>query len=144
MPKICCPIVGSHFHPPAKALLSALPAGLALELAPEPENPYDPEGMLVQVPLASFQSLAPSVASHLDGALLQQAATLDQVVSTAPARLGHIAATGGKPLLKLAQDPANPALSGTREAHAGYDAGAMASLGFLPSGAPVVWLEWEG
>ena len=35
------PIVGSRFHPPAPAILAALPVGHPLELRPEPENPHD-------------------------------------------------------------------------------------------------------
>jgi len=41
------PLVGSHFRPPAKALLASLPAGHPLELRPEPENPYDPNAIAV-------------------------------------------------------------------------------------------------
>ena len=41
------PLVGSHFRPPAKALLASLPAGHPLELRPEPSNPYDPNAVAV-------------------------------------------------------------------------------------------------
>jgi len=41
------PLVGSHFRPPAKALLASLPAGHPLELRPEPQNPYDPNAIAV-------------------------------------------------------------------------------------------------
>lgn len=41
------PLVGSHFRPPAKALLASLPAGHPLELRPEPSNPYDPNAIAV-------------------------------------------------------------------------------------------------
>lgn len=43
------PIVGSHFRPPAKLLLSILPAGTPLHLDPEPDNPYDPDAIRVVV-----------------------------------------------------------------------------------------------
>ena len=41
MTKLLSPITGSHFHPPAKILLTVLPRGTPLQLDPEPENPYD-------------------------------------------------------------------------------------------------------
>ena len=41
------PLVGSHFRPPAKALLACLPAGFPLELRPEPSNPYDQNAVAV-------------------------------------------------------------------------------------------------
>ena len=47
MPIHHAPLVGSHFRPPAKALLASLPAGFHLELRPEPLNPYDPNAIEV-------------------------------------------------------------------------------------------------
>lgn len=47
------PIVGAHFRPPAKALLSVLPAGTALLARPEPENEHDPNAIMVVLPVAS-------------------------------------------------------------------------------------------
>ena len=43
------PLVGTHFHPPAKQVLQALRAGVALSLVPEPDNPYDPNAVRVEV-----------------------------------------------------------------------------------------------
>ena len=47
MPIHHAPLVGSHFRPPAKALLASLPAGFHLELRPEPSNPYDQNAIAV-------------------------------------------------------------------------------------------------
>ncbi len=43
------PIVGAHFRPPAKALLSVLPGGNALRIIPEPDNPHDENALAVFV-----------------------------------------------------------------------------------------------
>lgn len=42
-------LVGAHFRPPAKAIISSLPAGCQLRLEAEPENPYDPKAIQVWV-----------------------------------------------------------------------------------------------
>ena len=42
-------LVGAHFRPPAKQLLTALPAGQSLLLIPEPDNPYDSNAVKVAV-----------------------------------------------------------------------------------------------
>ena len=41
------PIVGSHYHPPAKAILDSIPPGTQLILQPEPENSYDSNAIKV-------------------------------------------------------------------------------------------------
>jgi len=41
------PIVGAHFHRPAKAILAILPTGTPLDLIPEPENEYDPNAIAI-------------------------------------------------------------------------------------------------
>lgn len=40
-------LVGAHFRPPAKQVLSALAAATPLTLVPEPENPYDAKAIAV-------------------------------------------------------------------------------------------------
>lgn len=47
MPFLLSPLVGSYFHPPAKTLLSRLPAGTELYLEPEPDNQYDSNAIMV-------------------------------------------------------------------------------------------------
>jgi len=43
------PIVGAHYRPPAKAILSILPIGQELELIPEPYNEHDENAIAVWV-----------------------------------------------------------------------------------------------
>lgn len=43
------PIVGSHYRPPAKAILQVLAAGTELLLIPEPSNEYDENAIMVVV-----------------------------------------------------------------------------------------------
>ena len=57
------PIVGAHFRPPAKAILSSLPQGAALSLVPEPENPFDSNAIAVfvepkEIPPSEHETLA--------------------------------------------------------------------------------------
>lgn len=40
-------LMGAHFRPPAKLLLSIMQTGYPLELRLEPENPYDPNAIAV-------------------------------------------------------------------------------------------------
>jgi hypothetical protein len=43
------PIVGAHFHRPAKAILAVLPIGTLLDVIPEPDNEYDPNAIAIWV-----------------------------------------------------------------------------------------------
>lgn len=50
-------IVGSYFHPPAKAILSGIPQGTILRLRAEPTNEYDPNA--IQVLIRPAENLIP-------------------------------------------------------------------------------------
>ena len=52
------PIVGQRFRPPASELLNMLPGGHAIELLPEPDNPYDPNAVKVMIPFSEFANAA--------------------------------------------------------------------------------------
>ena len=56
MPTFLTPIVGTHFHPPAKLLLTKLPVGTPLILSPTPDNPYDSNA--IEILLASSNKIA--------------------------------------------------------------------------------------
>lgn len=63
------PIVGAHFRPPSKALLSILPAGTGLLARPEPENEHDPNAIMVVLPVTSIphthcEAIATAVAGY--------------------------------------------------------------------------------
>jgi len=116
------PLVGAHFHPPAKALLSVLRTGSALELRREPDNPYDPNAIGVWLHLADLDY---DVLIDED-ALAGYGFTADDMVP--PRQLGHIAAKTGEaatlaPLLDAGEAP-------------------VATLAFNMTGAPIVRLEW--
>jgi len=95
------PIVGAHFRPPAKGILECLPASCPLVLRPEPDNPFDPNAVMVlvrsaDVPASSHASLAlalPGYGSGLDEFLAQPEWHLGYVPRTraielAPSLLG--------------------------------------------------------
>ncbi len=94
-------LVGSHFRPPAKCVLSSLPSGTSLTLRPEPENPYDSEAVAVylsprEIPESAHESLSrelPSFGSSLDELLSQEE----------PLHLGYLARESNKDLKKRAE-----------------------------------------
>ncbi len=92
------PLVGQHYNPPAKALLEHLPNGTPLRLRHDTENPYDEFAVEVSVEGASVpesQHLELSVKVPGNGF------SLEEVI--APGvwwKLGHVAASDGKPLIK--------------------------------------------
>lgn len=146
MPKLTTILVGVHFHPPAKTLLACLPAGLPLWLRAEPENPYDPDAILVLLEPETLGRLVgerPEIARRLEDALPAQGATLEQVISSGPLQLGHVAASGGKPLAKAQAEAGMPSLSGTMEWKEALEAGVGGTLEFAPSGVALVTAEWE-
>jgi hypothetical protein len=133
------PIVGAHFVPPAKILLEHLPSGASLLLEPEPDNPYDENAMLVMV---EPSALPESQYAELELKLPGMGHTLEELLLGGKNLvLGHVAASGGKPLLKaIALGKAYAGtlefLSAIRNGEAGE-----ASLGFDEDGLPVVKLE---
>lgn len=97
MPILTSLLVGSHFHPPAKALLEHLPQGAPLILRREPDNPYDPNAIEV---LLQPQSIPESQHGELGVKLPGMGFDLADVLQSPSIILGHVAATGGKPLLQ--------------------------------------------
>lgn len=93
-------LVGSHFVPPAKVLLAHLPAGVKLLLEPDPSNPYDENAIVVLIDPMEIPQSQYSALDNPHSGLPCQGATLEQLMSTGPVRLGHVASSGGKPLFK--------------------------------------------
>jgi hypothetical protein len=99
MTKLYSLLVGSHFRPPAKLVLSSLPSATPLELRPEPENPYDDEAVAVflaasDIPPSAYDSLReelPNFGSSLDELLSQEEEAL---------HLGYLAREGNRDLTK--------------------------------------------
>jgi hypothetical protein len=116
------PLVGAHFHPPAKLLLQHLRNGTPLRLEREPENPYDSNAIGVWIDILSDYDL------QLDeGALAGYGLDIDEVVN-GHWQLGHVAAKTGEaaslaPLLDAGEQP-------------------VATLSFDMKGAPIVRLQW--
>lgn len=105
-------LVGQHFKPPAKALLAALPQGAKVTIIPEPDNPYDSEALLVVVESGEIDE------AYLDEAMLAgMGQSIEDVMEQESWNLGHVAASGGKPLLKARAAGADD-LVGTKEVHA--------------------------
>lgn len=136
MSTLLSPIVGSHFVPPAKALLLVLPAGTPLRLEAEPENPYDPNAIRVWVSPSAIPS---DLYLELDLMLGGMGMTLEEVLEQEEFCLGHVAASGGAPLAK------SGLVYGTLEVGELLNAGAIAkaTLEYLPTGAAVVRVESE-
>lgn len=153
MTRLISPLVGVHFHPPAKALLAYLAAGTPLALRAEPENPYDADAIRVELePEALVEragSLTPELKAGLFEALMGQGITLEQLASAGPIVLGHIAASGGKPLAKLRKAQPGLGVSGTiewkeaLEAQADGSPGWKCELAFALDGSPLASASWE-
>jgi hypothetical protein len=117
------PLVGAHFHPPAKLILSWLRAGTALKLRREPDNPFDSNAIGVWVHL---MALPYDVQIDVD-ALAGYGFSIEDLLQAR--QLGHIAAKTGEaaiiaPLLDAGEEP-------------------TATLGFDMRGIPTVKLDWS-
>jgi hypothetical protein len=86
-------IVGAHFRPPAKQVLSHLPSGAELRLVPEPDNPYDEFAIRVMVRPAAVPG---EVWDSLDAALLGTGMDLDELMAQDEIQLGYVASAGNK------------------------------------------------
>lgn len=124
-------LVGSHFHPPAKAILEALPAGTPLTLLAEPENPYDSNAILVHLSPADVPT---SAYAGLESSLPGFGMSLDELLRTDFVVMGHVAASGNKNLK-------NTDLQCNLDFHKAItEWPAGASLGFDGDGKPLVEL----
>jgi len=131
--RFLCPLVGMHFHPPAKALLEALPSGAALWLERDPGNAYDPWAIKVlvepwQIPESQHQELSLKVEGY--------GLSLEEVLRAEEWWLGFCASKppkGFQPEWTLA-----PELAPLLDQAPGQ---ATAKLSFAPAGTPLVWVE---
>jgi hypothetical protein len=89
---ISIPLVGMHFRPPAKEVLSILPLGFPLEIRPEPTNQYDVNAVMVLVDMAD---LPVNLIPLLDN-ILSPMFDACELCSNGPLQLGYLAATGMK------------------------------------------------
>lgn len=131
------PLVAMHFRPPAKQVLSRLPAGARLRLVPEPENPYDAKAIQVHVFTADIpESQHSSLESMMEGT----GTMLSEVLENEFLQLGYVADSEGK-FCKKEGLPGNGQVLALINAEGGLHLGweeVNAKLSFSPSGAPMV------
>lgn len=81
-------LVGMQFHPPALAVLSALPAGCPLEVRPEPQNEYDPNALAVWLEIKNIPATAhETLSERLPG----YGVTLEEFLQREEIQIGYIA-----------------------------------------------------
>ena len=92
---VLIPLVGSHFHPPAKQVLQALRARAVLSLVPEPDNPYDENAVRVEVVVADTLLISDfgRLCEVLDGTGFDPH---DVASDHEPLHLGYIPRSGAK------------------------------------------------
>ena len=116
-PKLTGLLVGAHFRPPAKTLLSSLTNGTSLELRPEPDNPYDPQAIQVWLTSTDFiRGLDEAKLLALAEALASQGFTPEDLETQPEWHLGYIARDGNKDLAKVPGTRGNSAFQGQTEA----------------------------
>ena len=134
-------IVGAHFRPPAKTLLTHLPARTGLVLEAEPENPWDASairvmldpGAVPETQHAALQDLLP--ASGHD---------LDEILTGPPIHLGYLPASKNKDLLKWPGFASNEVLLAEVEKADLPDVGVLsAGLTFGPGGEFQILIRLE-
>lgn len=81
------PIVGVHFHPPASALVNAIPPCTTLWLRAEPSNQYDPNAIGVwikpsEIPLSAYD--------HLNEELEKSGTNMEDLLEIDEIMLGYI------------------------------------------------------
>ena len=122
-------LVGTHFAKPGRALLEYLPNGSEVQLVREPENPYDANAILV---LVGVDQLLIEDKESLEAELEAFGFTLAEVMGQTNWPIGHVGASGGKPLER--------ALRAGLEVEGGGELLAFCSDPELPAG----WLSSEG
>ena len=132
------PIVGTHFHPPAKLLLTKLPVGTPLILSPTPDNPYDSNAIEILVTFSNKITWAESEKAVLLGYGIDPE-NLEEVEKDRLWQLGFVpASTNTKALSNLSYLPNTRVLEilATSPNH-------IASLTFAPDGSPLVSLSTD-
>lgn len=139
MTQILFPLVGSHFRPPAKQLLLALPTGTFLRVVLEPENPYDPNavGVFFDPRAEGGPQIDPlEVEAVLGGTGFSTEDILGPLAGLL--HLGYIGKTGAKANIKLSL-PGNIEFLQQTEA---LNSLPSCSLAFGPSGEPLCRCTW--
>lgn len=142
--KLLTLVVGMHFNPPAKWLVQVLKAGTELALEKDPGNPYDPNA--IKVYLRSGKDIPESQHRRLEELLVGSGYDLVEVTQDVPWMLGHLAASGNKPLAKAQTVTAG--LVGNVEVLTVLEElgrpPESVQLAFAVDGAPLAILTWYG
>lgn len=115
-------LVGSHFRPPAKQILAALPQSFPLTLRAEPDNPYDPQALAVYC--GELEKLPPEALEGLAQELPSCGWTLDLLLQEGEVHLGYAARASNKDRSKKAD--ASPT-------------GVITAADALPEGPATLW-----
>lgn len=129
MPHLTSLLVGMHFRPPAKQILSGLPPGTQLTLVLQDDNPYDDQAIAVM--LEALPGDFPDAVLNGTG--------FDRVDLDWPLHLGFVAASGGKPLQKAGLAVGNREF---RQARSAWPA--EGTLRFGGDGEPLVEMATSG
>jgi len=132
MTNFTVPLVGAHFHPPAKWVLPCLPAGIILRLEPDPGNPYDEFAIRV---LCASESIPVGQHEMLAEALVGTAFELADVLAAGEIWLGFVA--------KKVPDGTKNNLDVHELAKGPGWASLQTRLHFDLAGKPVVWVSDE-
>jgi len=81
------PIVGAHFHRPAKAILAILPSGTELDVIPEPENEYDPNAIAIWI---NASHIPPTAKAELHNLSQPYGYSADEILNGDHWMLGYI------------------------------------------------------
>ena len=144
MSKVRSFLVGSHFVPPAKAVIAGLPGAVRLRLVPcdgerAEVNPYDENAIQVHVyPSEVIWGAVDEAAVVAMGSSFEELKAADSIM------LGHLAASGGKPLSKA--QAFDPSLRGNVEVRetvgGGWDVASV--RGLFEGELLVIEVEGEG
>ena len=126
------PIVGAHFRPPAKFLLSSLAAGARLGLEPEPENPYDAGAVKVLIDLEEYLEHFPELRPELEKSLGDTGFLLEDLLGKI-IHLGYLPKTGAK---TAKGGPGNLEWVDSQNQEKFFG-----ELGFGIDGSPGIWVE---
>ena len=132
-------LVGTYFNKPAGTLLKCLPDGARVELIGDPDNPYDADAIKVvlEAPHLALR-LARLESSEIQEELLGQGWNLEDVLAQSAIMLGHVGASGGKPLMKAGPSAPGPVV-GTKD----LPEGQRPAFGRLRFFGELVWIELE-
>ena len=131
------PLVGMHFRPPAKAILSILPSRTPLRVVPEPDNPHDANALRVEVAREDIPA-DPGAREALASAALPFGFDLPAIDAEDSWHLGYIKATEAAWLAPLV---ATNMAAQYDDQCGGESSWCPGSLAFDSTGKPAVRLE---